>query len=266
MASRVVTVTPASRIGYGSDRRQFGELTLPEGEAPSNGWPVAVVLHGGFWRLPHGRRLMRKLSASVAGLGIATWNLEYRRVGRFGGGGWPTTFDDVATGTDHLTRLASAEPLDPDRVVGIGHSAGGHLVLWLAARPRLPGPPPAIRLRGALSLAGVADLAACDRLGLGGGAAAVLMGGSADRVPVRYALGSPAALLPLGVPQRLVHGTFDDAVPISMSREYAERARRSGDDVRLSELDSVGHMALIEPAEPVWPVVRDQLLDLVGRT
>ena len=122
----------AEAYGPGTDR--FGELWRPAGDGP---WPVVALLHGGFWRARRTLELMRPLAADLAGRGFAAWNLEYRRVGQ-PGGGWPGTFQDVAAGLDHLAELAGREPLDLDRLVVAGHSAGGHLALWSAARPGLP--------------------------------------------------------------------------------------------------------------------------------
>ena len=135
---------------YGPGADRFGELWRPAGDGP---WPVVVLLHGGFWRAQRTLELMRPLAADLAGRGFAAWNLEYRRVGQ-PGGGWPGTCEDVAAGLDHLARLAGREPLDLDRLVVAGHSAGGHLALWSAARAGLPagapgaGPLVAPRLSG----------------------------------------------------------------------------------------------------------------------
>ena len=158
---------------YGADQSQVADLHTP---AAGEGWPVAVVLHGGFWRERYDRTLMEPLCADLAESGWAAWNLEYRRVG--GGGGWPATFDDVAAGIDHLAAVAA--PLDRARVVTIGHSAGGHLALWAASRAR-----PGVAVTAAVGQAAVSDLAAVARLGLSNGAAEELLGGSPDQVPDR---------------------------------------------------------------------------------
>ena len=252
-----------SRVAYGRSGPQFGELALPEGPGPH---PVAVLLHGGFWLAAYDLSLMSPLAAALAHEGIAAWNVEYRRVGDVGGG-WPGTFEDVAAATDHLRALASARPLDLGRTVAIGHSAGGHLALWLAARHRIgerASPLYAARplaLRGAVSLAGVCDLRRASALGF----AAVdrLMGGAPDAVPARYAAGSPAELLPLGVRQVLIHGTDDHVVPFSFSEEYRAAAVARGDDVALVPLPGAGHFEPIATDGPAWTVVRDQVRGLV---
>ena len=167
---------------------------------------------------------MTPLARDLAARGIAAWNIEYRRVGQEGGG-WPGTLEDVAAAADAVVGL---EGVDASRVATVGHSAGGHLALWLAARHRLPegapGAGPRLRPLGAVSQAGVSDLVAGARAGLGGGACQALLGGEPDDVPERYAVASPAALLPLGVPQLLVHGARDDLVP----RRSEPRLRRGG--------------------------------------
>ncbi len=219
---------------------------------------MVVVLHGGFWQAMFGRRLMDGLCADSASRGYAAWNLEYRRIGA--GGGWPATFDDVAAGIDALADVAD---VDLGRVRTLGHSAGGHLALWAAARPGLPagapGASPTVVASGAVAQAGVVDLVGAARAGVGAGAVAQLLGGAPDAVGDRYALGSPLARVPLGVPQLLVHGERDRHVPVELSRRYADAARAAGDDVELVTPPDVAHMELIEPRSPAWAVVVDWL-------
>ena len=245
----------ATAFRYGSARDQFGELTRAEGrEAP---WPVAVLIHGGFWRARYGLRLQDRLVADLAGRGWAVWNLEYRRLGWRSRGGWRATFEDVAAGIDQLGKLDA--PLDLATVVGIGHSAGGHLALWAAARPGLPGDAPgaepAVRLAGAVAQAGVADLREAARLGLSRGAARSLLGGPPGKLPRRYDLASPVERLPIGVPQLLVHGDADDAVPVEISRRYADRAAQAGDRCELVELPGGGHFEHLDPRSEAWRAV-----------
>src|SRR6478672_2621297 len=179
---RCVPVT----IPYAPGPHRFGELTLPGG--PPRG--VVVVVHGGFWRHAYDLSLGRPLAADLAAAGFAAWNVEYRRVG--GGGGWPATFDDVAAAVDALAgpvQAAVGEELALDRVVALGHSAGGQLAAWLAARPGLPpgapGANPRVTLRGAVSQAGVLDLVDAAEQGLGEGAVPDLLGGPPSAVPDR---------------------------------------------------------------------------------
>ncbi|HUQ38841.1 MAG TPA: alpha/beta hydrolase [Acidimicrobiales bacterium] len=240
---------PHRTIRYGEGRDRFGELWRPDGPGTV---PVVVLIHGGFWREPYRLDLMDGLARDLSSRGFAAWNIEYRRVG--GGGGFPATFDDVAAAIDHLAAIASSERLDLSRVVTVGHSAGGHLALWAASRDN-----PAVEVTKAISLAGVPDLVEADRAHLGSDAARELLGGSAAGVPDRYAAASPAARLPLGVPQVLVHGADDDIVPPSFSRAYAAAATAAGDDVELVELPGVDHDDVIDPSSPAWTAVLDRL-------
>jgi acetyl esterase/lipase len=215
---------------------------------------VAVVLHGGFWRDAYDRSLMDGLCEDLAGMGWAAWNLEYRRLGS--GGGWPETFLDVAAGIDHVGRLVD----DLSVVVTIGHSAGGHLALWAAARPRLPsgapGAGPHVRVTHAVAQAGVVDLVEAARLRLSRGVTEELLAGSPARSPERYELASPAARLPLGVPQLLVHGGRDEIVPARMSRDYVRAAEAAGDPVELAVHSELGHFEHLDPTSSAWESVR----------
>jgi acetyl esterase/lipase len=254
-----VSRAPPLVEAYGPGADRFGELWRPGREGP---WPVVALLHGGFWRAPRTLELMRPLAADLAGRGFAAWNLEYRRVGQ-PGGGWPGTLQDVAAGLDHLAGLAAREPLDLDRLVVAGHSAGGHLALWSAARPRLPtgapGAGPRVVPRLVVSLAGVCDLHAGAAEAIGEGAVAEFLGAAPDQAPDRYRLASPLARLPLGARQLLVHGDADPRVPVSQSRAYAAAAAAAGDPVELVELPGVDHMAVIDPASPAWAEVARRL-------
>jgi acetyl esterase/lipase len=218
-----------------------------------------VLIHGGFWRGRYGLRLEDKLVSDLAGRGWAVWNLEYRRLGLRSRGGWPATFEDVAAGIDHLGTLD--EPLDLSRVVTIGHSAGGQLALWAAAREGLPssapGAEPSVRPSGAVSQAGLVDLREAARLRLSRRAAEKLLGGSPVRWPGRYDLASPLERLPLGVPHLLVHGDADEVVPIGLARSYAERAAYAGDPCEFVELAGFGHDEHLDPESQAWaPVIR----------
>jgi acetyl esterase/lipase len=218
---------------------------------------LAVLIHGGFWRARYGLRLEDLLVADLARRGWAVWNLEYRRLGMRSGGGWPATFEDVAAGIDHLGTLD--EPLDLSRVVGIGHSAGGHLALWAAARRGLPagapGAEPSVRLSAAVSQGGVVDLREAARLGLSRHAAEELLGGPPTKWPQRYELASPIERLPLRVPQLLVHGDADDEVPIGIARGYAERAAYADDPCELVEIAGGGHDEHLDQGSRAWAAV-----------
>jgi acetyl esterase/lipase len=246
------------RYSYGERRDQFGELVLPGGTGP---FPVVVLIHGGFWRARYHLRLEHALVADLTARGFATWNLEYRRLGFRSRGGWPATFEDVAAGIDRLGRLE--ESLDTARIYAVGHSAGGHLAFWAAARPGLPvgapGAEPSIRLAGAVAQAGVVDLREAFRLGLSRGVARTLMGGPPGKLPQRYDAASPIERLPLKVPQLLVHGEADDVVPPAIARRYHERASAAGDPCKLVMLPGVGHMEHLDPTTSAWAPVASWL-------
>jgi acetyl esterase/lipase len=254
---------PDQRIPYGDDPLQFGELRLPKGAGPL---PVAILIHGGCWLSEFDITHLRKLAAAIAETGVATWALEYRRVGNLGGG-WPGTFQDVARGADHLRVLAKSYPLDLDRVLAVGHSAGGHLALWLAARSKLTGREPFRAenpvLPGAvLGLAPAPDLAYLHEQAVCDGVIDKLLGGSPDSQPDRYAMGSPMNLVPLGVPQILILGQQDDNwAPVG--RRYFDRAKAAGDDVRIVEAPESGHFEMIDPDSTTWPLVTSALRDLL---
>lgn len=242
---------------YGPARAQVAELRLPAGTPLG----VVVLVHGGYWQAGYDRTLEDAVAADLVDAGWAVWNLDYRAVGD--GGGWPGTFDDVAAGTDALAAAAGARGLALGTVVAVGHSAGGTLALWLAARGRLPagapGGRPVVAVTAAVSQAGVDDLAAAWRDRLGRGAVGGLMGGGPDDVPDRYAVADPAALLPLGVPLLVVTGGDDDVVPVAQSRTFAAAARAAGDDVRLQVVPGEGHFAQLDPASGSWRAVRAHL-------
>lgn len=260
-----IAVLPAPaagmRVAYGTDSLQFGELRLPEGEGP---FPVVVVVHGGCWLSQYNLQYMAHLSAALTEAGYATWNLEFRRVGDVGGG-WPGTFLDVAQGTDHLKALTKQYPIDLKQVVVLGHSAGGHLALWLAARKNLPRKSALytrkpLKVKGVVSLAGIADLEnyATDK-GSCNAAVPKLMGGMPTEVSERYKQASPTHLLPLKVPQRLVQGALDPIVPVEQATAYASRAKSKGDAAEVVLLPDAGHFDLVAPQSPAWTHVLESI-------
>jgi len=202
---------------------------------------------------------MDSLCRDLASRGIAAWNIEYRRVGQ--GGGWPMSLIDVGAATDLLDLLSSRYPLDLSRLVAVGHSAGGHLALWTAARHRLaraaPGSDPVVHVSSVLVLAGISDLREGFRQGTCDHAVYELLGGPPDDLPDRYAHASPAELLPLGVPQVLVHGSADEDVDPSITDLYAERARASGDQINEIRLDGFDHFDVINPKSAIWQAALD---------
>lgn len=261
----------ARRITYGSDPSQFADLHLPIG---SEKVPVAVVVHGGFWKTAYRLDLGTPLAADLAAHGIAALNVEYRRVGsgRAGGGGWPTTAEDVAAAVDALADPAltsdAADRLDLSRVVGLGHSAGGHLVGWLGSRTTFPsgapGADPRVPLTGFVSQAGVLDLVRADSQQMGDGAVAALMGGHAQALAEAYALASPIARVPTGIPSVCVHGTADANVAFEQSERYVAAATKVGDRSRLVGIDGADHFALITVGTPAWDACRSAVQELLG--
>ncbi len=238
---------PDARIPYGDGPLQFGDLRLPAGDGPH---PLVIVIHGGYWQAIYNLTHAGHLCIALANAGIATWSLEYRRIGD-PGGGWPGTLDDVEAGVAHARSL---EGVDLSRVVLFGHSAGGQLALWVASRGVLP-------VRAVVSVAGVVDLHDTWDRRLGGGIVARFLGGTPDEVPERYDAASPRKLLPLGVRTVLVHGTDDPSVPYDLAQSYLAAA---GGEAEVMELEGAGHFEPVDPQSAEWPRVLDLLRSLLG--
>ena len=246
------------RLLYGSEPSQFLDLRIPKGDGPH---PVVIVIHGGCWS----RRFstLQNTAAMADALrneGYATANFEYRRADE-DGGGWPGTYLDVADAADILAHMAAQFDLDATRVVASGHSAGGHLALWLAARPKLPLDSPLYRekpltLLGVAATAAPGDLAAarnpmtdpCEQDMI-----SLLMGGAPDQVPGRYQQGSPVELLPLGVPQLLITGQHDPVVPVRLGDDYVARATAAGDRAEHRVVEEAAHHECNLPGSVIWP-------------
>lgn len=222
------------RITYGDDPSQLAELHRPAGVSRG----VVVVIHGGFWKAAYDLTLGQPLARSLADAGWTAWNIEYRRVGN--GGGTPETFDDVAAAIDALADVAD---LDLSTVVTLGHSAGGHLAVWAAGRdaPRVP-------VTHAISQAGVLDLVMAERMGLGGGAAAALLGHPPDPADARW---DPQQQVPLDVPVWCVHGVDDDVVPLGQSEGYVVDATAAGARAEIVRVEG-DHFVVIDVDSPAW--------------
>jgi acetyl esterase/lipase len=272
---------PDFTVSYGPGDDQVADVRLPSrrparpghsgpGRSAAGAAPLVLFLHGGFWRAAYDRTHTGPLAVALADAGYAVCTPEFRRTGQ-PGGGWPGTFDDVAAAVDRLPALVrdatGAGVISDQPFVIAGHSAGGHLALWAAARHMIPPGRPwhaaRPRLAGVVALAAVSDLGACYALRLGRDAVVPLLGGSPDEYPERYEVADPARLLPLGCPVRLIHGTADGNVPCSMSAAFLAQGRAAGDDVSLAELPAVGHFDLIDPLSSVWPLVEAAFVALL---
>jgi acetyl esterase/lipase len=254
------------RVQYGLDPLQFAELRFPSGKGP---FPLLFVIHGGWWLSANDLNHIGHLCVKFTSYGVVTCSLEYRRIGD-AGGGWPGTFLDVANAIEYFKdRLTRDLRVDTKRIAVIGHSAGGHLALWLGAKHRIPKSSTLFTGRGkwlvaAISLAGVADLHTAWELRLGDGAVDKLIGGGPDQYPERYAEASPLELLPTGLKCVLIHGRADESVPISQSERFAERAKLAGDETSLVTLEDIGHFELIDPESRAWDAVTHSTLRALG--
>ncbi|MFE7482144.1 alpha/beta hydrolase family protein [Streptomyces sp. NPDC057552] len=274
-------VAPDRTAAYGHHPDQVIDFYAPrDGRTAA---PLVVLLHGGAWRAPYDRAHVSPLADFLARRGFAVASVEYRRGGEAPGGEgsggdpvagrWPDTFDDVAAALDAVPALAARELPEADvrRIVVTGHSAGGHLALWAAARHvlpegspwHLPAPPP---LRGVVALAPIADFATAVELGVCGGAVTQLLGGGGESGvgldPGRTAQADPAALLPTGIATAIVHGEDDIVVPLAVSEAYADAAAKSGEVVGVTLLGDVGHFPLIDPAADACAIVAEEITQL----
>jgi acetyl esterase/lipase len=249
---------PDRRLAYGSDPSQFLDLRLPAAKAKGKGLsPLAINIHGGFWRAKYNLDHAGHLCAALTFNGLATANLEYRRVGN-AGGGWPGTFADVRAAYQFLVQHADAEHLDGERIVVIGHSAGGQLALCLAAHE------PSVKR--VVALAGVVDLQQAYQLHLSHDAVAEFLHGKPSEVPEHYQEADPMRLSIPQARQRLIHGTGDDTVPVQFSRDYVceKRKRAPAEDASLVEVAGAGHFDLIDPGSAAWKQVQAAVMQLAA--
>lgn len=232
-------------ITYGDDPSQFVELYRPEGSSRG----VVVVIHGGFWKAAYDYTLGQPLARSLADQGWTAWNIEYRRVGN--GGGTPQTFDDVTAAID---ALAEVDDLDLSTVVTLGHSAGGHLAVWAAGRED-----PKVAITHAISQAGVLDLVMSERMGLGGGSAAALLGHVPGPDDAQW---DPQQQIPLDVPVWCVHGVDDVIVPLGQSEGYVVDAQAAGAQAQIVRVQG-DHFVVIDPSSEAW-TAQLEILDGIG--
>ncbi|WP_432085024.1 alpha/beta hydrolase family protein [Streptomyces sp. bgisy095] len=267
-------VAPDATAAYGDHPDQVVDFYAPRDGRDRA--PLVVALHGGAWRAPYDRGHLTPFADFLARRGFAVASVEYRRGGglpRQGGtapvaGRWPETFDDVAAALDAVPELAAVHlpRADTGRIVLTGHSAGGHLALWAAARHvlpagspwRLPAPPP---LRGVVALAPIAHFARAVELGVCGGAVTELLGGP-ETYEERAASADPALLLPTGIATTVVQGREDVVVPYAVADAYAEAAAKAGEAVGLTLLEETGHFPLIDPATDACAVVAEEIAQL----
>ena len=228
------------RVNYGADPHQFFELWLPEGTRIGS----AVMIHGGFWRSRYDLFHVNPFCAALAAKGVATANLEYRRIGQLGGG-WPGSFDDVLAGVRTASDILGNPP------VVIGHSAGGHLALRMSSEP--------VPLRAVIALAPVADLRLAYALNLSNGAVAEFLGATPDSAPERYDEACPSNRSS-SIPRMLVHDTEDEDVPINISRAFVEARRNDVVPPTLIEIPNATHMDLIDPETAAGAKVIDTVL------
>jgi|ERR1700722_9162405 len=259
MSDSILSLPPPpadARVSYGADENQFFDLRLPKSKAP---FPLIVNIHGGYWRAKYDLAHTGHLCAALTAKGLATANLEYRRVGN-PGGTWPNTFADIRNAYQFLIQRAGQRGFDLQKVLVMGHSAGAQLALCLAAHER--------EVTRVVSLAGVVDLQRAYQLHLSNDAVVEFLRGTPAEVPDHYREADPMESSIPQARQWLIHGSSDDIVPPAFSRDYAAgKQKRSGhekEDVRLLEISGADHFDLIDPRSQAWAQVEKTILSLLG--
>lgn len=266
--AKLTSQPPDRRITYGTEASQYADLRLPAGAGPH---PLVILIHGGCFKAEYAtNEYFGAMADALEADGIATWNIEYRRLGQ-SGSGWPGTYLDIAHAVDHVRTLAPDHHLDLDRVAVVGHSAGGHLAMWTAARHRLPTSSDVyaanpLRIRGVVDLAGPVDMSADIahyEASCGDTVITSLLGGTPIAVPRRYTEASAITLLPLGLPQVLVVGSHEEFVRLPFIDAYVEAATRAGDPVKRVLIEGAGHFEIASPLASTWPQVKAAIVALV---
>jgi len=234
---------PDQRLAYGADANQFLEVRVPSGKGRH---PTVLNIHGGFWRAKYGLAHAGHLCEALRKTGVATFNVEYRRVGN-DGGGWPGTFADIRSSYSFVRQNARKLGLELRRLVVMGHSAGGQLALCLAAHE------PSVT--SAIALAGVVNLKKAFDLHLSNDAVMQFLGGKPEDVPEHYREADPMELKIAHARQWLLHGAEDDTVPVTFSHEYASTKKQQAERVELVEIEHAGHFDVIDPASEAFKKV-----------
>ncbi|MGA8274429.1 MAG: alpha/beta hydrolase [Candidatus Sulfotelmatobacter sp.] len=255
MSDDILSLAPPKadvRVAYGSDANQFLDLRMPKTKGPH---PLAICIHGGYWRARYDLEYLGHLCAALTEKGIATANLEYRRVGN-AGGGWPGTFEDIRTAHQFLMQKNRQYDFDTQGVMVLGHSAGGQLALCLAAHEA--------GVKAAISLAGVIGLQRAYELHLSNDAVVEFLGGTPAEVREHYREADPMKLA-IHARQWLVHGRGDDIVPPSLSSDYVKEKVKTGEDARLVEIAGAGHFDVVDPRAVAWVEVEKVVVSAGGK-
>jgi acetyl esterase/lipase len=265
MSDDILTLAPPpadARIAYGADANQFLDLRLPHENLPhgkKSAYPLVINIHGGFWRAKYNLDHAAHLCAALTLKGLATANLEYRRVGNEGGA-WPGTFADIRAAYSFLVQNAAKHNLDSRRIVVMGHSAGGQLALCLAAHEP--------SLTRVVSLAGVVDLQHAYQLHLSHDAVIEFLRGTPNEVPDHYREADPMQLSISQAQQWLIHGSVDDVVPPEFSRNYLaakqKRTSKQKEDAHLLEITGAGHFDVIDPRSQAWKQIEKIIVQLIA--
>jgi acetyl esterase/lipase len=252
----ILTLPPPpadARLSYGADGNQFGDIRVPKTKGP---FPAVMSIHGGFWRAKYDLAHTGHLCAALTAKGLATWNIEYRRVGN-PGGGWPGTFEDIRSAYRYLSQIAKRYDLDSAKCLVMGHSAGGQLAVCLAAHESF--------LKRVISLAGVLDLQKAWEEHLSNNAVVDFLGGKPSEVTEHYREADPMQLaIDHATTQWQIHGAGDDVVPSYFSRQYTEHKKQRGEDAHYTEVSTAGHLDLIDPRSKAWSTVENTVLHMLA--